>query len=113
MLNLTILFWLCCIAALATFWWHSDAVKNLALKLADSHCQRLDLQLLDQTMVIKGLFPVRGASGSLCLRRRYRFEFSSTGEARYRGVIVMVGRKQQSIELEPHILPEDQVDTLH
>ena len=64
-------------------------------------------------MVIKGLFPVRDESGSLCLRRRYRFEFTSTGEVRYRGVIVMVGRNKQSIELEPHILPEDRFDTLN
>ncbi|MBT8146714.1 MAG: DUF3301 domain-containing protein [Gammaproteobacteria bacterium] len=112
MLNLSVLFWLCCIAALAAFWWHSDGVKSLALKQVDTHCQKLGLQLLDQTMVIKGLSPVRGESGSLCLRRRYRFEFTSTGEQRYRGLIVMVGRKQQAIELEPHILPEDQVDTL-
>ena len=112
MLNLSVIFWLCCFAALAAFWWHSDIVKNQALKLADTHCKQLGLQLLDQTMVIKGLFPVRDESGSLCLRRRYRFEFTSTGEVRYRGMIVMAGRKQQSLELEPHILPEDQIDTL-
>jgi len=113
MLNLSVLFWFCCIAALAAFWWHSDGVKTLALKLVDTHCQKLGLQLLDQTMVIKGVFPVRDKSGSLCLRRRYRFEFASTGEARYRGVIVMVGRRQQSIELEPHVLPEERIDSHH
>lgn len=110
MLNLSVLIWLSCLGALAAFWWHSDFVKNQALKLADTHCQKLGLQLLDQSMVIKGLFPVRNESGALCLRRRYRFEFTSTGEVRYRGLIVMVGRKQQSIELEPHILPGDQLE---
>lgn len=113
MLNLSVLFWLCCIAAIAAFWWHSDGVKTQALKLVDAHCRKLGLQLLDQTMVIKGLFPARNEFGTLCLRRRYRFEFTSTGEQRYRGTIIMIGRRQQSLELEPHLLPEDQIDTLH
>ncbi len=113
MLNLSVIFWLCCMAAVVAFWWHSDIVKSQALKLADTYLDQLGLQLLDQTMVIKGVFPVQDNGGSLCLRRRYCFEFTSTGEARYRGEIVMVGRKQQSLELEPHILPDEQIDSLH
>ena len=64
-------------------------------------------------MVIKSLSPVRNESGSLCLRRRYRFEFTSTGEARYGGTIVMIGRKRQSLDLEPHIIPDEQIDRIH
>ncbi len=90
------------------FWWHSDLVKNEALKYASDHCQQLGLQLLDQSLVIKGVALTRDESGSVCLRRKYRFEFTSTGEVRYQGLIVMSGQKRQRIELEPHLLPHHQ-----
>ena len=106
MLNLSLLIWLTVLAGVAVFWWHSDLVKNEALKLAGAHCQRLGLQLLDQSMVIKGVFPVRDETGGVCLRRKYRFEFSSTGQVRYQGLIVMIGRRPRQIELEPHVLPD-------
>lgn len=107
MLELSTLIWLCALAALAAFWWHSDQVKHDALQRVHQHCQHLGLQLLDQTLVIKGLAPARDESGSLCLRRTYRFEFSSTGEERYQGTVTLTGRRLQQITLEPHIMPED------
>jgi len=114
MLSLSALVWLSIMAAIVAFWWHSDFVKNLALTMADQHCKQLGLQLLDQTMVIKGILPIRDSAGSLCLRRIYRFEFTSTGEVRYRGTIIMSGRRRESIELEPHILPnEEREDRIH
>lgn len=105
MLNLTVIIWLTLIAALVSFWWHSDAVKNRALQLAGNYCKALDVQLLDQTMVITGISPVRNKQGSICLRRRYRFEFASTGEERYRGEITMAGKQLLHIELDAHIIP--------
>jgi hypothetical protein len=105
--TLSALIWLTLLAAIATFWWHSDFVKNEALRQARAHCDRLGLQLLDYSMVIKAIFPVRDAQGSVRLRRKYRFEFTSTGEARYQGMIVMSGRRRIDIQLEPHILPSE------
>ena len=105
MLNLTVIFWLAVIAALASFWWKSDLVKNRALTLANEHCQGQGVQLLDQSMVIRGVWPMRDNSGSLSLRRRYSFEFTSTGEQRYRGIVVMAGTRMHRIELEAHIIP--------
>ena len=105
MLNLAVLFWLGFFAAVASFWWQSDLVKNKALKIASNHCRKLSVQLLDQTMVIKGIWPVRNESGSLQLRRRYNSEFSSTGEQRYHGVLTMSGKILQQVELEPHVIP--------
>jgi hypothetical protein len=105
MLNLTVLVWLSLIAALASFWWQSDAVKIRALKLASDHCKNLGVQFLDQSMVINGLWPIRDVRGSLRLRRRYGFEFTSTGEERYQGVITMAGKYFLNIELDAHIIP--------
>ena len=59
-------------------------------------------------MVLKGLWPVRTAEGYIQLRRRYQFEFTSTGEIRNKGQIVLIGTRIKAIELEAHIFPEDQ-----
>lgn len=107
MLSLSIVFWLTVAAALIAFWWQSDKVKILALSLAQQHCDKQGLQFLDQSMVLRGVWPQRDNTGSLRLRRRYQFEFSSTGEARYLGVVIMVGLRLKSMELEAHIIPND------
>ena len=104
MLSLTVIIWLTGIAALAGFWWQSDAVKHYAMDLVSQHCREQGIQLLDQSMVIQGLWPVRNMAGSLQLRRRYVFEFTSTGEERYRGVITLVGRQKTQLELEPYVI---------
>jgi len=83
-------------------------IKSIALQYLDQHFRQQDLQLLDQTIVLKGVWPRRGDSGSLQLRRRYGFEFTSTGEERYKGLIELSGRRLQRIELEAHLIPESQ-----
>ena len=111
-MSLSLIFWITCIVALVSFWWQSDKVKIQAMNLILHYCKQQQLQLLDQTMVLKGVWPQRDDSGSLRLRRRYAFEFTSTGEARYTGKVELVGRKLQSINLEAHILPHEP-DQLH
>ncbi len=88
------------------YWWQSGEYKGRALQLANQHCQQLGLQLLDQSMVIKGYWPMRLQSGSWFIRRRYNFEFTSTGQQRYIGRLVMLGLKLEAIELEAYQLPE-------
>jgi hypothetical protein len=105
MLSLTVLIWLCFFAAFIAFWWHSDIVKGIALNHAKSQCKRQEVQFLDQSMVLKSLWPIRNQIGSLAFCRIYQFEFSSTGEQRYKGLVTITGRKLDSIEMEPHIMP--------
>lgn len=90
---------------IAIYWWRSGVFKGRARDLASDHCQQLGLQLLDQSMVITGLWPVRGVDGRLMLRRRYEFEFASLGDRRYRGRLVLVGMRLESIDLEAYKLP--------
>ena len=85
--------------------WRSGQFKGRARQLAKAHCEQLELQLLDDSMVIVGLWPLRNASGRLVLKRSYQFEFASTGDRRYTGKIVLKGLKLQSIELETYKLP--------
>lgn len=103
-MDLTVFIWLIGIAALAGFWWHSDGVKHRAMEMVSEQCREQGIQLLDQTMVIRSLWPVRDASGAIRLRRRYSFEFTSTGEERYRGTILMLGIRKLQMELEPYVI---------
>ena len=108
MISLSLIFWLTLIVALSAFWWGSDSVKSFSIAYALKYCQERNLQLLDQTMVLKGLWPIRTAEGYVQLRRRYQFEFTSTGKIRNKGQIELVGTRIKAIELEAHVLPEDQ-----
>lgn len=106
MFSLTNLLWLALAAMLALYWWQSGQFKGRARDLATAHCQQLGIQLLDQSMVIVGFWPVRDRSGSLVFRRSYQFEFSSTGDRRYQGRLVLEGMRLKSIELEAYRLPD-------
>ena len=102
MFNLLVLLTLC---LLVFYWWHSGDFKAIAMGFATQHCEQFSLQLLDQSMVIKGLWAVRNVDGALSVRRRYQFEFSSTGEQRYLGLLTMAGSKLKSIDTEAYQLP--------
>ena len=108
MISLSLLFWLTLISALVSFWWRSDSVKSYAISHTLKYCRERNLQLLDQTMVLRGLRPIRTSDGQLRFRRRYHFEFTSTGMIRNKGQVELIGRKVKGIELEAHILPENE-----
>lgn len=92
------------------YWWQSGEYKGRALKLAAQYCQQHDLQLLDQSMVISGYWPHRNERrnerGVWVIRRTYDFEFTSTGQQRYRGRLTLMGFQLDKIELEAYQLPE-------
>ena len=100
--------WLILAGVVVLYFWHSGTFKGRALQLAESYCRQHDLQLLDQSMVIRGLWPIRRADGRLSLRRTYHFEFTSTGDQRYRGVLVLRGMQLESMDLEAYKLPSDE-----
>lgn len=88
------------------YWWQSGEFKGRALKLAAQYCQQHELQLLDQSMVIKGYWPCRNSRKVWVMRRIYDFEFTSTGHRRYRGRLTLMGLQLAGIELEAYQLPE-------
>lgn len=107
MLTLNMLAWATVVGALLSYWWQSDKIKNNLMGQVLVYCRQHHVQFLDQSMVLKGLAIRRTELGLLGLLRRYQFEFTSTGEQRYRGTVEAIGRKLQGIELEPHLLPDD------
>lgn len=97
--DLMVVFALFCIIAL---FWHNAAFKELALSSAKAHCEKFDVQLLDDSIAIKGLWPVRNNRGTAVVRRRYEFEFSATDNRRHTGEVELRGRHVARIQLEPH-----------
>ena len=106
MLDPSNLLWLVPVGLLFYYWWQSGKFKGRARELASRYCQQLNLQLLDYSMVITGYWPVRDASGNIVIRRTYQFEFTSTGERRHQGIIVLLGQHIKSIDLEAYIIPD-------
>jgi hypothetical protein len=93
----------------ALYWWQSGLYKGRAREFVMTHCRQLGLQLLDQSMVITGIWPARGETGQLVFRRTYEFEFSSVGDQRYRGRAILTGMRLSSIDLEAYkVLPPDE-----
>jgi len=106
MFSLTKLLLLILVGVIAVYWWQSGLFKGRARELAAAHCRQLGLQLLDQSMVITAIRPVLGRGGRIEFRRTYQFEFSSTGDQRYQGELVMEAMHLKSIELETYKLPD-------
>ncbi|MGB0468622.1 MAG: DUF3301 domain-containing protein [Pontibacterium sp.] len=96
------LFWLSLISLLCLHWWHSLKIKETALKHTRRHCKEMDLQLLDDSIGLRALWLKRDTGGRLRFWRTYVFEFTATGDDRYQGRIILLGRKITDIQLEPH-----------
>jgi len=84
------------------YWLRAREIKEQSFKAAAKYCDELSLKLLDDSVVLKQIRPVRSSQGHRCLQRLYLFEFTSTGEDRYQGEIVLIGRKVEHIKLQPH-----------
>ncbi len=80
-------------------------IRELAFKTAARHCKQLNLQLLDQSVSIKSVWFKRDKQGAMRFWRSYKFEFSSMGDERYHGLVVMLGELAESVELEPYRIP--------
>jgi hypothetical protein len=96
------LFWILLITVLIAYFWQSGQFKGHARQLVQQHCKTLNLQLLDEGMVIKNIRPIRSPGGSLVLRRSYQFEFSSIGDQRYKGLIVLEGFRLIDISFDAY-----------
>ena len=77
------------IAAVLWFWFDSLKARERAIEEARTACFTENLQLLDETVGIHRLALRRDDDGRLGLTRTYHFEFSTTGNDRANGAIVM------------------------
>lgn len=96
------LFWLFFVGFAVWYWWRAKAIKDFVLQAAGRYCKSMDVMLLDDAVYLRGLWFKRDDQGRLRVWRRFLFDFTSTGEERYTGRVIMLGNKILNMELEPH-----------
>ncbi|PZP49908.1 MAG: DUF3301 domain-containing protein [Azospira oryzae] len=89
------------LAAGLAFWYDTLRAREAALKVGKSLCQRAGVQLLDETVSVAAWGVGRNFNGRLAIRRRYRFEYSDTGDNRRQGCILLLGTEVLEARLEP------------
>ena len=78
-------------------WWHASVqARERARQLARHFCHQQGWQLLDQTVALKKLKPIRNVD-RWQWRRAYRFDYSPDGAARLTGEIWLRGRQVEQI----------------
>lgn len=90
--------------ALVWFWIDSMGAREQAELAGKRACREEGIQFLDDTVSFSGLGFGRDGYGHLKPRRTYRFEFSDTGDNRLKGMVVMLGREVETLDLEKRFL---------
>lgn len=88
------------------YWLGSIRAKEIATNYSRDACQKVSLEFLDQTVSLKKVRLRRNSSGHLNFYREYQFEFTSTGEHRYKGRLKLLGKSLLGVEMEPHQFTE-------
>jgi hypothetical protein len=65
-------------------------------------CAEVGVVLLDDTVVLTRLRPMRDAEWRWTLYREYQFEFTGDGVTRYGGEITLIGDQVQDLVMEPY-----------
>lgn len=89
-------------AVFIMLWWNAQGVKQIALHATKKHCREMEVQLLDEGLVLRGFWLKRDTGGHIRLWRSYDFEFTSTGNERYRGRITLLGMRVEQLNLDPY-----------
>jgi hypothetical protein len=100
MLNDIILIGFMCLAYM--YWFNAQKAREIALATARDHCLAMEVQMLDDYVALNGICLKRDKLRKIQLRRSFLFEFSSTGNERYNGTVLMLGRRVESIYMDPY-----------
>lgn len=88
--------------ALIYYWLDSIRAKEVATDNAKKACTKVLLEFLDDTVLIKKVRLRRNTQGQMAIYREYEFEFSSTGEFRYKGEVRLLGKSLIDVKMEPY-----------
>lgn len=87
----------------ASFYWISwQQAREIALSAVRAHCLNLEVQMLDEYVALNSTRLLRDATGRIRVKRIFLFEFSSTGNERYNGTCIVLGKRVESIQMEPY-----------
>lgn len=90
------------LVALGWFWLASLRVREHALAAGRLACAKIGMQFLDDSVALQKLMLTRNADGQLQFARRYRFEFSRSGNDREAGLIHTLGEQVEMVEMDGH-----------
>lgn len=85
--------------------WQHNNISLLARASAKRHCEKEGVQLLDQNVILTRVGMAKSHRSLFAIKREYAFEFSSVGDYRYKGKVVMHGKLLAHIELSPFKTP--------
>jgi hypothetical protein len=88
------------------YWFNGQQAKEAALQAVRVKCLNLEVQMLDEYVALSRIRLNRGSAGKIQLQRAFLFEFSSTGNDRYNGICIMLGRRVESIQMELYRIEE-------
>jgi len=83
-------------------YWDGMRVRESALRVGRDYCRNLGVQFLDESVSRQAIGLARDDAGQVRIRRRFGFEFTSDGERRYRGEIMMLGARVKGVRVELH-----------
>ncbi|PTY37557.1 hypothetical protein BGP77_13745 [Saccharospirillum sp. MSK14-1] len=89
-------------AVISAWWWRHLGIRQLALAHARKACQKANVQLLDQSVYLRKIRLARSPVSLVTVERSYEFEFSTRGDRRFLGWVVLTGRRLQRLELQPY-----------
>lgn len=81
----------------AAFWYAGRGAAETATRVGQAACSRAGVQWLDQSVHLVAMRLGRGSDGWLALERHFGFEYSTDGDDRRAGRIVLQGRRLRSV----------------
>lgn len=96
------LFWLMAAALVYWYWAGSRRMREWTFRQAKQYCDSENVQLLDDCVALHRLWLKRDKAGRVRVWRTYQFEFTSTGDERYLGRVITLGKVVEAIELQPY-----------
>ncbi len=88
--------------ALVWLWFDSLQAREAGVRGAQAACRREGVQLLDDTVAFRSLRLARNDYGHMALQRVYEFEYSGSGNDRYRGSVMLLGREITMLDITAH-----------
>ncbi|MET1256317.1 DUF3301 domain-containing protein [Aliikangiella maris] len=92
------------IGLIAYYWAYTQKLKQLAMQAGKLRCQEAGVQFLDHTVVQDKVGFVKDSRQRWCIQREYLFDFTSTGEHRYQGKVVLQSKHIVSTELDAFLI---------
>ena len=88
------------ICVVLLYWQSAMRSKERAIAAARKECKLCGVQLLDQTVHQTRVSLSRDADGNMRVWRNYTFDYTETGEDRFKGSVTLLGQRILRIAME-------------